>query len=328
MMQLAINKAWEFQTLTLPNPAVGALVIDSYGKILSLCAHQKSGGPHAEVFALQNAYAKLSQDHTILSLTDSTEIHSYLIKNHRNLFCDCKIFITLEPCATYGKTPPCAELLAHLKPKMVLIGARETYNQGGIEILKSAGVDVISGILLKECQDLLFPFYMWEQKNQFVLFKLVQRLDGDYQSGLISSHQARIFSHNQRSISQQILISKKTFLHDKPKLNARLATYPYNASYHPKVCILSRDKTPLDLSCYQNSKLCDASNAIESGFNIIEGGWDLFWALKTQIDLLLIHISPSLNSHSNPQKQLQDFKGEILHTQKIGEDVLLWIKNS
>ncbi len=107
-MNLAINEAWKYQGLTYPNPAVGCCVVGEHGEIISIEAHKKSGSPHAEVNALQVAFASLSNTVEILLLKSSHDIHNYLIENHNNIFNKCTLYVTLEPCAHVGKTPSCA----------------------------------------------------------------------------------------------------------------------------------------------------------------------------------------------------------------------------
>ena len=84
-ISLAIKKAWEYQLLTYPNPAVGAIVVKD-GKILSISAHKNSGKPHAEVEAIKEAYYKLTNNKNILELKFANEIHEFLYKNHNNIF--------------------------------------------------------------------------------------------------------------------------------------------------------------------------------------------------------------------------------------------------
>lgn len=127
-MNLAISEAYKYQLLTYPNPAVGAVVISSCGKILSIKAHKKAGKPHAEVLALKEAYKILTNDFGIDNLTNSKDIHNYLIKNHNNCFNGCEIYTTLEPCSHVGKTPSCANLIKELKLKKVYIGSRDFNN--------------------------------------------------------------------------------------------------------------------------------------------------------------------------------------------------------
>ena len=113
-MQLALNKAWQYQGLTYPNPAVGAVVtID--GKILAIEAHQKAGTSHAEVLALLTAYVALSKNKINFEASDASKAHAFLLKLPKNFFSDCDIYVTLEPCSHQGKTSSCANLLQTLQ---------------------------------------------------------------------------------------------------------------------------------------------------------------------------------------------------------------------
>ncbi|CBG39888.1 bifunctional diaminohydroxyphosphoribosylaminopyrimidine deaminase/5-amino-6-(5-phosphoribosylamino)uracil reductase RibD [Helicobacter mustelae] len=339
LMSLCIKKAWEFQTLTLPNPAVAAMVVSGEGEILSLCAHQKSGAPHAEVLSLKEAYYKLTKDENIKNITNSQELHQILRNHHQNLFKDCSIYVTLEPCTCYGKTPPCAEILQSIGIKSVIIGALEsTKNQGGKEMLEKSGARVTARILEKECQDLLLPFLCYQKKQRFSLFKLATRLDGDYKSGSISCSEAKIFTHNQRSVCDKIFVSQNTLRNDNPLLDARFCQEPFVFGA-PDVGIFSRNPKTLDADAriFSHKREVDfysTKKSLPKGFNIIEGGWKLFLALRDQIDMLLVHISPTLSAKNPPFSEqgllqgMEDFSGELLHTQKLGEDALLWIKNS
>lgn len=330
LMSLCISKAWEFQTLTLPNPAVGAMVVDDSGKILSLQAHQKSGCAHAEVLALKEAYYKLSSDTRILELHTSESLHNFLSKNHRNLFVKCSIYVTLEPCSLFGKTPPCATLLQTIKPKRIIIGAMEnTKNKGGANILKESGIALTTDVLSHKCHQLLLPFLLYQKNKKFTLFKIAQRLNGDYKSGNISSEASRIFTHNQRSVCNHLCISGKTLLNDDPLLDSRLALPPYDNTHQPNITIFTRKTTNLSssLKIFQNKRNITFKTTAQSlsGFSIIEGGWELFQSLKQDIDFLLIHLSPTLQRDF--QTQGFCFQGKILHTNTIGEDALLWIQN-
>lgn len=331
LMSLCVKKAWEFQTLTLPNPAVGAMIIDENGKILALQAHQKSGGPHAEVLALKEAYLKLTQDDRIKSLDTSEALHQFISQNHQGIFHSCTIYVTLEPCISHGKTPPCASLLQTIKPKKVIIGALEhTSNKGGMQLLQSNNIEVLSNILKKECEDLLLPFMLYQKNKKFNLFKIAQRLNGDYKSGTISSLESKNFTHNQRSVSQQIIISKNTLTQDNPTLDARFATPPFS-NHLPSIAIITRDTNPIatNYKIFQDKRQISIHNTIpllQEGFNIIEGGWELFESFKDQIDMLLLHISPTLQQNSNDYGFC--YNGKILHHDKKGEDLLLWIQNS
>lgn len=345
LLEKCINKAWEFQTLTLPNPSVGAMVVlDSTGEILSLEAHQKSGTPHAEVLALLSAFKALlargiipksnSIQDALSALEqnplDSAAIHKFLSTYHSGAFYDTTLLLTLEPCNHFGKTPPCSALVATLKPKRVVIAARDVWGNSanGSDRLKEAGIEVvfidsIQGVnsIKKKAQDLLYPFLCWQKKGGFCLFKLAMRLDGDYKSGQISSPQARIFTHNQRCIAKNLVISGASVRTDKPTLDTRYAQnfYAHNTKA-PDICILTTksaqdfDKNiPLFSVQSRNVNIINDKNTlyrhIDRGFCVIEGGFHFYKVLCTcdtqeqestlisyrqPADMLLIHIAPNL----------------------------------
>jgi len=97
-MQLALDKAWKYQGLTYPNPAVGA-VVTLDGKILAIEAHQKAGTSHAEVLALLSAYESISGNSINFDRFDSQLGHDFLLYLPRGFFSECSIYVTLEPCS-------------------------------------------------------------------------------------------------------------------------------------------------------------------------------------------------------------------------------------
>ena len=148
-MQLAIDKAWEFQLLTYPNPAVGSCVIKN-GKILSVEAHTEAGKPHAEVLALKEAYLTEYPNSSLKDIEDSHIIHEYLTANHNDFFKECEIYVTLEPCNHIGKTPACAVLLESIGIKKVYIGTLDPNKQasGGLQRLRNASIKVETEVSL------------------------------------------------------------------------------------------------------------------------------------------------------------------------------------
>ncbi|PAF44811.1 bifunctional diaminohydroxyphosphoribosylaminopyrimidine deaminase/5-amino-6-(5-phosphoribosylamino)uracil reductase RibD [Helicobacter sp. 11S02596-1] len=358
LMALCLQEAWKYQTLPLPNPAVAAMVIGENGEILSICAHTKSGEAHAEVSAIKIAYEALTNE--VCPEGEASALHSFLAKNHRGIFRNCSIYVTLEPCNHYGKTPPCAELLEIIKPKRVIIGATETQGnaQGGAKRLANAGIEVCFGVAEKECNDLLYPFLCLKKTGHFNLFKIAMRLDGNYQSGVISGALSREFTHNQRRVANALIVSGKTFREDRPLLDCRYASNndgknapPDGLRNAPDVRVLTsqtgfdgiheggrNDKFGgFDTSipafgvpgreiriCHQISEL-----GLERGFNIIEGGWGLFESLAPSIDMVLVHYSPTLKPNARDILMAGfAWDGELVYTQPLGNDALLWIKKS
>ncbi|WP_285602740.1 bifunctional diaminohydroxyphosphoribosylaminopyrimidine deaminase/5-amino-6-(5-phosphoribosylamino)uracil reductase RibD [Helicobacter sp. NHP22-001] len=333
-MRACIERAWQSQTLALPNPSVACALLSPTNEVLALQAHTKAHTPHAEVLALRQAFNALSSTPypAHLDPLDKEANYRFLAQNHSGLFKDCTLVVTLEPCNHFGKTPPCAVLLEQVRPKRVVVGALETSAKasGGLKRLKQTGIEVLSGVLEKPCNDLLTPFMCLENKGAFNLFKIATRLDGSY-LGKISGQESQIFTHNQRTIANHLIISGKSVRTDRPTLNARLATPPYEGLCH--VAILTRDTAPLDLSiplfgvkgrrvqvCHEVEQL-----PLQQGFNVLEGGWGLFESLRNYIDMLLIHTNASLQEGTQGLAHhcTQNFKP--LHSQILGQDMLAWL---
>lgn len=344
-MDLALRCAWDSQLLALPNPSVGALILDKHSRIIALEAHSKSGEPHAELKACKNAYIALKGDdfEALQNLTSASEIYDFLLKNHKGILRDCSIFITLEPCNHYGKTPPCAELLKALEIKQIFFSVDENSadSRGGADNLAHFGAKITRGILRDKGEDLLYPFVKLRDSGTLRVFKVAQRLNGSFENGIISSHTSRTYSHKLRAIAHQIIISAKTILNDNPLLDSRLSgghsefSGESSAGKAPNVCILGSSES-LKKCEDRNLHIYSVPNRAVSfydnvdslpaqGFSIIEGGADMFESLKDKIDLLLIFISAKMargrNFHS-------DFGGRILWANRVGEDIALWIKPS
>lgn len=340
-LNLCLQSAWKNQLITLPNPAVGALVLDKYGAILSIESHQECGKPHAEVLALQKAYAKLSGDETILSLSDSTQIHNYLFKFAKNLFCGSTLYVSLEPCSSTkrGKTPSCVEILKFLQPKRIVIGAQDINPnaKNGAKELEQCGISITKAWETKSLQSisqyanaLLIPFESLQKKGRFLLYKYACRLDGSIDGGQISSKAAQAQIHNYRSKADFLLISGKTIREDKPILDSRFATL--ESKHSPDVLILTRDKNfsvnaPLFNVPNREVKILHTMDSIlqdRSGFFICEGGAQLLKTLQPHIDMLLVILHPSLSVDSSLTMHLnQSF--HLVYNMQIGEDLLLWL---
>ena len=137
-MQLAINKAWQYQLRTYPNPAVGALVLCD-NEIIAVEAHQKAGTSHAEVLALLEAYKYMSNKTLDFDKFDAYKAHEFLYALPQGFFSKCIVYVTLEPCSHVGKTPSCASLLAYIKPKKIVIATLDSIkgHDGGVNDLKN-----------------------------------------------------------------------------------------------------------------------------------------------------------------------------------------------
>ncbi len=191
-----------------PNPMVGCVIVCN-DKIIGEGYHKVFGGPHAEVNAIQQV-----KDQSLL--TESTA------------------FVTLEPCAHFGKTPPCADLLIKSGVKKVVIGTRDSnplVAGKGIEKLQKAGIEVVENIMEKECRQLNRRFFTFHEKSRpYVILKWAQTLDGylDKQRSpdeiginWISGPETKSLVHKWRSEEQAILVGRNTIMNDNPSLTVR-----------------------------------------------------------------------------------------------------------
>ena len=195
-IQLAKNGLMNAQ----PNPMVGAVIVYK-DRIIGEGYHVRCGEGHAEVNAC--ASVKLEDEHL---LKDST------------------IYVSLEPCSHYGKTPPCADLLISKGFKRCVIGCQDPFAkvQGrGIQKLKEAGIEVTVGVLEEECKALNKRFMTYYGKHRpFVTLKWAESADG-FIDGHISNTYTQMLCHKRRAEHQAILVGRKTFEIDHPSLNVR-----------------------------------------------------------------------------------------------------------
>ncbi|CAM3560298.1 dihydrofolate reductase family protein [Helicobacter ganmani] len=340
-LNLCLQSAWQNQLITLPNPAVSALILDQYGTILSLESHQECGKPHAEVLALQKAYAKLSGDCEILRLSDSAQIHQYLLKCSQNLFNKTTIYVSLEPCGSHkcGRTPSCTSLLKALKPKRIIIATQDRSQnaKGGAEELEQCGILVTKAWETKnltsihQCANsLLYPFNALQTKGRFLLYKYACRLDGSINGGQISSKAAQSKMHDYRAKADFLLLSGKTIREDKPTLDARFASL--ESKRPPNILILTRDNNfstdaPLfDIPNREVKILNQINPTLQNinGFIMCEGGAELLSALQPHIDMLLVILQPSFNADFTLTMHLR-LSFHLVHSMQIGEDLFLWL---
>lgn len=188
---------------TYPNPLVGSVIVHN-NKIIGEGYHQKAGKNHAEINAIESVKDK-------------------------SLIPESTIYVTLEPCAHFGKTPPCALKIVELGFKKVVIGAMDSHdkvNGKGKKIISDAGIEVISGILEKECIELNKRFFTFhEKKRPFVILKWAQSFDGfidkDFKPTSISNSLANQFVHQLRADEHAILVGTQTAINDNPSLTVR-----------------------------------------------------------------------------------------------------------
>jgi diaminohydroxyphosphoribosylaminopyrimidine deaminase / 5-amino-6-(5-phosphoribosylamino)uracil reductase len=203
-MRRAISLARHGWGTTDPNPMVGALVALPDGTVAGEGWHEKAGGPHAEVNAL-HAAGECSRGATL--------------------------YVTLEPCSTFGRTPPCTEAIVRAGIKHVVIGATDPnplHAGRGFEILRAEGIDVTSGVLADDCDDLNPIFNHWiTAKTTLFAGKIATTLDGRIAtragaSKWITGPAARENAHIWRRYYPAIAVGSGTVLSDNPHLTSRL----------------------------------------------------------------------------------------------------------
>jgi diaminohydroxyphosphoribosylaminopyrimidine deaminase/5-amino-6-(5-phosphoribosylamino)uracil reductase len=325
-MNLALNEAWKYQGLTYPNPAVGCCILGKNDNILAVAAHHRAGEPHAEVNALQEAYFQLTKDERITFLTASSDIHSFLLENHNNIFKSCSLYSTLEPCSHIGRTPSCANLISQLGIKKVYVGANDFNKEAakGNKTLEKAGVKVRNGILEDECNTLLHPFKKFITNN-FVFFKWAQRLNATTDTGHVSSKESRINVHAMRDVCDLLVIGGNTVRIDRPTLDARLVN-----GKAPDILIFSREKEfdktiPLFLVPNRNVYISSDFKILKKYKNImIEGSAKMYELSRNIVDYYLCYLVPSFGGHKGFEN-LED-KFEILNVNKEEKDIIMWMK--
>ncbi|WP_353661985.1 bifunctional diaminohydroxyphosphoribosylaminopyrimidine deaminase/5-amino-6-(5-phosphoribosylamino)uracil reductase RibD [Hydrogenimonas sp. SS33] len=322
-LSLALQEAWRYQLLTFPNPAVGAAVTDGRGALLSVAAHREAGRAHAEVLAIRDAYIRLSGDGTLAGCDDAFLLHEELLKRAKTLFHDATIYVTLEPCAHVGKTPACADLIAGLGFKRVVIGAEDPNPEaaGGARRLRQAGIEVVTGAESAACEALIEPFVKWQRTGRFVFFKLAQTLNGILDGGTISCETSRRWVHAVRSKIDTLLIGGETVRQDRPLLDARLT-----GGRAPDVAIFTRRPESIDrtipLFSVSGRHVTFTRQLPEKGLVMVEGGPGTFFALRDEIDWMVLFVAPFVKEgmgYNAPKK----FR--LLHLCRSGEDAMLWL---
>ncbi|RYD89920.1 MAG: bifunctional diaminohydroxyphosphoribosylaminopyrimidine deaminase/5-amino-6-(5-phosphoribosylamino)uracil reductase RibD [Sphingobacteriales bacterium] len=222
-MQRCLQLAELGAGMVSPNPMVGAVIVHE-GKIIGEGYHQKYGEAHAEVNAI-----------------------NHVIANHPNyaeLLAQATIYVSLEPCAHHGKTPPCADLIIKHHIPTVVVGCRDPFAQvdgKGIEKLLDAGTEVITGILEADCQWLNRRFFTKVQKHRpYIILKWAQTQDGYFAPAdkcqyWITGIESRKLVHKWRSEEDAILAGKNTVAIDNPQLNTR-----YWEGKSPKRVVIDR----------------------------------------------------------------------------------------
>lgn len=222
-MRRCLDLAVKAEGLTYPNPMVGAVVVYK-NRIVGEGYHLAAGSPHAEVNAINSVEEK-------------------------NVLRESILFVSLEPCSHFGRTPPCTDLIISSGIPVVVIGTRDTSEKvdgKGIEKLGRAGIKVVCGVMESECRRVNRRFFTFhEKKRPYITLKWAQSADGFIdivrpadstpEPYWITGKAERVLVHKWRSEEEAILVGGETIRRDRPKLNVR-----YWSGRDPIKVILSR----------------------------------------------------------------------------------------
>ena len=223
-MQRALDLAAQGLGSVEPNPPVGAVVVDESGTLLGEGHHEAFGGPHAEINAIASA---------------------------GDACAGATLYVTLEPCAHHGKTPPCSDAVIAAGFRKVVIASSDPIDHrgsSGIEQLKAAGIEVEVGLLESQARRLIAPFVCLQEKRRpYVHGKWAMTLDGRIASGTghsqwISNETSRAVVHQLRGRMDAVIVGIGTVLADDPLLTAR----PPGPRTATRIVFDSQGRTPAD----------------------------------------------------------------------------------
>ncbi|RLJ23518.1 diaminohydroxyphosphoribosylaminopyrimidine deaminase [Chryseobacterium sp. 7] len=228
---------------TYPNPLVGSVIVHN-GEIIGEGYHHKAGENHAEINAINS------------------------VKN-KDLIPESTIYVSLEPCAHYGKTPPCALKIKELGFKKVVIGAMDSHdkvNGKGKKIIQDAGIEAISGVLEKECIELNKRFFTYhEMRRPYIILKWAESADGfldkDFKPTAVSNTLVNQFVHQLRADEHAILVGTQTALNDNPSLTVR-----NTEGVNPVRILIDFDlKVPSNFNIYNTEAKTLVLNSVKEG---------------------------------------------------------------
>ncbi|MCU0360775.1 MAG: bifunctional diaminohydroxyphosphoribosylaminopyrimidine deaminase/5-amino-6-(5-phosphoribosylamino)uracil reductase RibD [Bacteroidia bacterium] len=247
-MRLALELALKGWPDVASNPMVGCVIVKN-GEVLASGYHRRFGEAHAEVNAIAEMPVSVAPN-------------------------DCELYVSLEPCAHHGKTPPCAELIIKKGFKKVIVASGDPnplVNGKGTALLKAAGIEVVSGILETQARDLNRRFYTFhEKKRPFISLKWAESADGfisrlpvpeKREDNLISGPEALAFAHRLRAEHMGILVGKNTVLADDPSLTTRLVT----GKSPVKIILDSRLEVPRSAKIFAPGAKTLVFNALKEG---------------------------------------------------------------
>lgn len=234
-MRMALDEARKGWGRCAPNPMVGAALVRN-NELLGLGYHKVAGQNHAEINALE-------------SVGSGVDLHQ------------ATLYVTLEPCSTYGRTPPCCDAILKAGIGRVVIGcldANPAHAGRGVERLRSAGVEVIAGVLEEECRRLNEHFFWWiTRQKPWVILKMAMSLDGkialpDGRSRWITGPAARSHVQRLRQLADMVMVGGRTARLDNPELKVR---EPADWPRQPIPAVWTSRPLPDDLKLTADSQL-------------------------------------------------------------------------
>lgn len=249
-----------------PNPMVGAVITDANGNIIGEGYHIRCGEAHAEV----NAFADCER------------------RGNNHLLPEATIYVSLEPCAHFGKTPPCADLIIRKGVKRCVVGCVDSFSEvsgRGIQRIKEAGIEVVVGVLEEECKELNRVFFTYHTLHRpFITLKWAQSADGfidkDFKPIRISNEKTTMLAHKLRAENDAILVGRITLERDNPSLNVR-EWYGKN----PKRFVLTSKSETMSMLGEVQSLLVEGGAATHKHF-IDNDLWDL---IRVETSSTLLH---------------------------------------
>ncbi len=260
-MRRAIELAEKGRYKTAPNPCVGAVLVHK-DTIIAEGYHMEYGKAHAEVECLANAVKKgiFFQKIKNRSLSFSNPYLQEQVLQFQHIeyekeinMEECSLYVTLEPCNHFGKTPPCSQAIFEAGIKTVYVGCSDlnANASGGADFLRSKGVNVVTGVCHDECLELIEDFIVWQkEKRSFCILKMACTLDGKI--GPATGHSHSVSGSESKRVTMKmrknmalshsaVMVGGNTFFEDNPKLTVR----DMQTERQPRAFIVSKRLPPL-----------------------------------------------------------------------------------
>ena len=293
-MRAALKEALKGVGATSPNPTVGAVIV-KHGRILSRGWHRKAGQPHAEVEALR-------------ALTTPEDARG------------ATLYVTLEPCSTHGRTPPCTDAIISAGFRRVVVGTMDPHPSHaghGLELLKKNGIEVLCGVLEPECKRINRAFFKWiTSKRPWVIAKAGLSLDGRItrvpgEGQWLTGPMARKDAHRLRALADAVLVGAGTVRTDDPSLTVRAVPLPAGKDQPWRVVVtrsgdlpqgarLLNDEYRTRTRVFQNRPLgyvlAELGRDYKATTVLAEGGGTLLAALFAEglVDEVCFYVAPLL----------------------------------